>query len=185
MAYSGSVQVTSPAAGTIIYGISCNGGTAQTQVTYTPPTGTLPNGTSPVVQLSSSASTQVVGQSVTLTWSSQHASSCTGSGGESGDGWAGSLPLTGAMHITEGDPGSQTYDIECIGATPAAKAEVTIDFTNGSASGSGGSGSSGGGGGGGTIDEVMILLLSSTLFLRASCSGRSSRRGHWSSRTSS
>jgi hypothetical protein len=150
--YSGSMQVTSLSAGTITYGINCNSGTAQTQVNYMPPNGTLPNGAAPSVQLSSSATTEVVGQSVTLTWASQHASSCAASGGAAGDGWTGSLPLTGAMHVAETVAGSTTYEIVCTGATPAAQAQVTIDFTSASGSGSGG--------GGGAIDEVSLILLS-------------------------
>lgn len=155
--YSGSMQVTSLSAGTITYGISCNSGTAQTQVNYMPPNGTLPNGAAPSVQLSSSATTEVVGQSVTLTWASQHASSCVASGGVAGDGWTGSLPLSGVMHVAETVAGSTTYEIACTGATPAAQAQVTIDFTSASGSGSGGYGS---GGGGGAIDEVSLILLS-------------------------
>jgi hypothetical protein len=155
--YSGSMQVTSHSIGTITYGINCNSGTAQTQVNYTPPSGTLPGGASPSVQLSSSLTTQVAGQSVTLTWTSQRASSCAALGGGTGDGWTGSLPLSGVMHVAENLAGSYTYQIECTGVTPAANAQVTIDFTSASGSASGGSGS---GGGGGAIDDVSLILLS-------------------------
>jgi hypothetical protein len=155
--YSGSMQVTSLSVGTIAYRINCNSGNAQTQVSYTPPSGTLPGGASPSVQLSSSLTTQVAGQSVTLTWASQRASSCAALGGVAGDGWTGGLPLSGVMHLAENVAGSYTYEIECTGATPAANAQVTIDFTSASGSGSGGSG------GGGAIDDVSLILLSLTL----------------------
>jgi len=64
------------------------------------------------------------------------------------------------MHVAENVAGSYTYEVECTGVTPAANAQVTIDFTSASGSGSGGSGSGGGGGGGGAIDDVSLIVLS-------------------------
>jgi hypothetical protein len=164
---SGSMQVTSSSVGTITYGINCNNTTAQTQVTYTAPNGTLSNGLPPSVQLSSSVTTQVVGQSVALKWASQHANSCAAAGGVPGDGWTGSLPLTGTMQMSESSAGSDTYQIVCTGLAPAAQAEVSIDFTTASTSSSG-SGSSGSSksGGGGAIDELLLVFLSLVLLLR-------------------
>ncbi len=110
----------------------------------------LLNAPSPSVTLTTSASTQVTGQRVTLTWSSQNADSCAASGGAAGDGWSGSMALSGAMSITESSPGTFTYSLTCTGTAPAAIAQATVSFTAASGSGSGG----------GMLDPLWLLLLS-------------------------
>jgi hypothetical protein len=165
---SGSTRVTSPTAGMVTYGITCsNTGIVTTQVTYTAPTGTLTENLSPSVQLSTNDATQSVGQGVMLTWSSQNAANCVASGGAAGDGWTGGLPVSGSMQVVEQQTGTVTYGIECTGVTPASKAQVNIDFTNGSTSGTSGTSGSGGaashGSGGGSIDRVLLWFLGLTL----------------------
>jgi len=73
--------------------------------------------------------------------------------------------LTGSMQIVESEAGSNTYNIECTGVTPVAKAQVKVDFTTASTSGSGSGGSgSSSSGGGGAIDKVLLLLLTVSLY---------------------
>jgi len=179
LASSGTMTVTSPATGTVTYGINCSNVTAQTQVTYTAPSTAPPPAATPAVTLASSLGTQTTGKSVTLSWSSEHSSSCTASGGVSGDGWSGSLALSGSMQITEPGAGADSYTITCVGAPPAANAQVTVDFSSPDTSGSG-SASTGGGGGGGAFDPLWLLILSTgplARVLRKSCAAPGRARG--------
>jgi hypothetical protein len=54
-----------------------------------------------------------VGATITLSWSAVGASSCTASGGSAGDGWGGSLPVSGNQLIAESATGMVTYGISC------------------------------------------------------------------------
>jgi FG-GAP-like repeat len=103
----------------------------------------------PSVTLATSASTQVTGQRVTLTWGSKNADSCTASGGAAGDGWSGSIALSGSMSITESSAGTFPYSLTCTGAPLAASAQAIVSFTAASSSG-----------GGGMLDPLWLLLLS-------------------------
>jgi hypothetical protein len=165
----GSKGVTSAAAGTIAYSITCTyqqvQSHAQTQVTYMPVGAAQPPAATPVVTLTASASNETVGSDVKLSWSSENASECTASGGASGDGWSGTLPLSGSMSVTESSAGSFAYSLECSGAPPAATAKATVNFTA-SSSGSSGAGAAGGGGGGGGALEPIFLLILSALGLK-------------------
>ena len=155
---SGVATVTSSAAGSFTYGINCNGATAQVQVQYQPVVSAPNPSPSPTVSLSADATTRTVGQSIMLSWSSQNASACTGSGGSVGDGWSGSLPLAGSQPVTESAAGTYSYTITCDGAPPAASASVTATFNSATPPPPPSSG--GGGGGGGSIDALSLLLLS-------------------------
>ena len=166
---SGSQVVTSPSATAVTYSLSCNlpGGQspAQTQVTYTSVTATEPAAPTPQVTLSTSAPSQVVGNPVTLSWTSQNASTCMASGGSSDDGWSGSsLPLSGNMSITESSAGSFSYEITCTGAPPAANAKAEVDFTDTTVTVTGSSGKSGGGG---ALDPVWLTLLGLSVYRRS------------------
>ncbi|HEY8053256.1 MAG TPA: hypothetical protein VIE42_10695, partial [Steroidobacteraceae bacterium] len=121
---SGSLIVTSTYVGALTYGINCNNELAQAVVSYAAVPATSTNGVSPAVTLSASASTLTAGQSVTLTWSSKNADSCVASGGNSGDGWNGTLAPSGSMSVTEANPGTVNYSISCAGAPPAATAST-------------------------------------------------------------
>jgi len=155
---SGTATVTALVVGTLTYGINCNNDYAQTQVAYTAPTTSETPTPTPQVTLTSNAATQVVGQTVTLSWDSKNTESCTASGGEANDGWTGSLALSGSMQITESTGGSTTYAITCAGAPPAAIAKAIVDFTEAAGSGSGSPGTSKGGGG--AMSAPWLLLLS-------------------------
>jgi hypothetical protein len=159
---SGSMQVTSTAAQVVIYSISCtdlqsNVSQAQAQVAYTAVSSADPIAPTPGVTLMTSDASQSLGNHITLNWDSQNASACTASGGSGGDGWSGSLSVSGQMSLTESSAGDYAYGITCSGAPPAASAQVHVQFTG--TSSSGGSTSSGGGGGGGALQPLSLLLL--------------------------
>jgi hypothetical protein len=164
---SGSKNVTSAAAQTVAYSLSCTydqyQAHAQTQVTYGAVGAAQPTAPSPSVTLTAGATTETVGTGVKLTWSSINAASCEASGGASGDGWSGNLALSGSMTIKEAQTGTFTYDIACSGVPPAATAKATVAFSDSS---SGGTGSSGSGSssstsssGGGALQPGFLGLL--------------------------
>jgi hypothetical protein len=155
---SGTAIVTAPSTGTITYGISCNNEYSQTQVAYIAPSTSGVQTPTPAVVLTSSISSQVVGQSVTLSWSAKNSSDCIGSGGDANDGWSGSLGLSGTMQVSETSTGTHTYVITCTGAPPAAVAKATVDFTT--------SATSSGGGGGGALGALSLLWMALPLVAR-------------------
>jgi hypothetical protein len=160
---SGTATVSSPTTGTITYGLNCGNVTAETRVTYTAPSTALAPTPTPTATLTSNKSTQVAGQSVTLSWNSQNASSCMATGGTGNDGWVGNLAPSGSMPLTEPNVGTATYVVTCTGAPPAATAQVSVAFT-----GAAGSGTTGKSGGGGALDALSLLLLSLPLLMRES-----------------
>ena len=139
---------------------------AQTHVTYTPVSAGAADAPVPGVTLGASSATQSVGNHVALSWSSHNASACTASGGDASDGWAGSLPLSGSMSLTESAAGSFKYAITCTGAPPAATAQAAVTFS--AADGSGGDDSGGGhsSGGGGSLDPLLLATLCGLLLRR-------------------
>jgi hypothetical protein len=157
---SGSQSITSAAAVVVTYIIGCvdalGQAQAQTQVTYSAVTPSGPSTPTPTVTLTANGANETVGGKVTLNWSAQHASECAASGGVSGDGWSGSLPMSGSLSISEANVGTFTYEITCSGAPPAATAQAIVVFA--AAASSGGSGSSGHGGGG-ALEPWFLLLL--------------------------
>ncbi len=169
---SGSLIVTSRYSGTLGYGVNCNNELAQAEVTYVAVPGTSAAAAAPSVSLSASAPNQATGQSITLTWTSSHADSCAASGGNAGDAWGGSLPLTGSKSLTEAGAGAVTYLITCTGSPPAATASTTVVF----AIASGGTSGSGSSGGGGDLDPQSLIGLVLLVSLRARPGSRSPRR---------
>ncbi|MFO1402816.1 MAG: hypothetical protein U1F11_10645 [Steroidobacteraceae bacterium] len=157
---SGSRTVISLVATTVTYSISCDYGigqaAAQVQVTYQPLSAEDPTVNTPEASITANASSQDVGKSITLSWSSTYASSCFASGGASGDDWSGNLPTSGTRSITETRAGTYTFGIVCTGFPPAAIAKTVVSFVD---SGTGSGGGSGGGGGGGAMDPSSLLLL--------------------------
>ena len=151
---SGSLIVTSRHAGSITYAIGCGHTAAQVVVTYVGVPGTAGDAVKPTATLKASASTQNVNQSMTLTWSSTHADSCSATGGDQGDGWSGTIATSGSMSVTETTPGTVTYSITCAGAPPAAVASISVSIM--SANPPPQSSSSGGGG---SIDLMALLFL--------------------------
>jgi hypothetical protein len=152
---SGSLIVTSANVGSITYGVSCAGQIAQAMVNYVAVPATSAEVAAPSVTLSSSDSTETAGQSVSLTWSSKNAASCSASDGNPGDGWTGTLMLSGSLTVTETAAGAVTYSITCVGAPPAATASTSVVFVTASATAPAASSSHGGG----SLDPLCLLLL--------------------------
>jgi hypothetical protein len=156
----GTRTVTSTVTSTVTYSINCNSvygsSGAQTQVTYTPVTAAEPATPTPAASLTASASSQVVGSPVSISWTSQNANACMASGGASGDGWSGTLlSLSGTMSVTESSTGSFTYGITCTGAPPAASAKTEVNFTLAPVTAT----ASGAKSGGGAFDPWCVLVL--------------------------
>lgn len=149
---SGSLIVTSRSVGSITYGVTCNSETAQAIVNYVAVPATSANAAAPSATLSSSKSTDTAGQSISLTWSSKNANACSATGGDPGDGWTGSLALSGSMTVNETSAGTVTYSITCTGAPPAATASTSVVIVTAAATGSSH-------GGGGSLDPLFLLLL--------------------------
>jgi hypothetical protein len=165
--------VTSSAAGIVNYAVTCTypGGVGQAQaqasVTYMAVVAQEPSVPAPSVTLSAASTTGIVGQALTLSWTSNNATQCAVSGGNGGDGWTGIVATSGTQSVIEAAAGTVTYGIACSGAPPAASAQVSVTFS--SASGGGGSGGgtgSGGGGGGGSMTAGELWLLSLALLLQ-------------------
>jgi len=79
-------------------------------------------------QFSASSTTSSTGSLVTLTWSAPGAASCTASGGQSGDGWSGSLRGSGTQTVTEYTSGAVTYGLTCSYSSQQSSAQVTVNW---------------------------------------------------------
>ena len=124
---AGTETVSSVEAGVVSYGMTCDGLSGGVSVTYTGGASTSAATKTPAVTLSVDKATQVAGRTVSLSWNAQHASQCTALGGGNGDGWSGTLPLSGSMSITEPAAGNFTYTLTCAGAPPADTAQA-VEF---------------------------------------------------------
>ena len=160
---SGSLIVTSSSVGSVTYGINCNGLTAQTAVAYQAVPATSVSVPTPQVTLSANESTQTEGQSISLTWNSKNADSCSASGGLAGDGWSGNLASSGTATVSETQAGTMNYAITCTGAPPAATASVTVVIKSAPVANT-----SSGHSGGGKIDGLLLLALSMFVIARVS-----------------
>jgi hypothetical protein len=169
---SGSLVVTSRSVADLTYAVSCNNELAQATVNYVAAPATSAAAPTPTVTLSSTDGTETAGQGVSLTWSSENADSCSATGGNSGDGWAGTLALSGSMTVTETTAGTVTYSITCVGAPPAATASTTVVVVTAAPPASSSHG-------GGRLDPLLLALLG--VLLGASLPGRYRHRStSWS-----
>ena len=73
------------------------------------------------------------GTLIELQWtSSPGAQACTASGGVSGDGWTGSLPVSGSRKVTRYDAGDTTYTVTCTdGQSRSGAASATVRWNLG------------------------------------------------------
>jgi probable HAF family extracellular repeat protein len=97
-ALSGTKTLTDTVAETVYYSIYCTAAgtpasSATASVVWTWPAVTA--------VLSASPMTITAGQATTFTWTSSNATSCTGTGGASGDNWAGTKAISGSQSVTE------------------------------------------------------------------------------------
>ncbi len=114
-----------------------NAGTYAVSMTAAPP---------PTVTLTPSATSVAQGGTVTLTWSSQNATSCTASGG-----WSGTEALSGSVQ-TSALTTNTTFTLTCAGGGGSTAQSVTVTVNAASTSGSGKSG-------GGGMDVLTLLIL--------------------------
>jgi len=149
LATTGSMSVTEATVGVYNYTLTCYGSTASDAATASV-------SVDPAVSLSSSASSAQPGQAFTLTWSSKQATTCTPSGGGSGDGWTKASGTSGVVNVTESAAGSYTYTLTCADGAVSGTAQVKMSV----------SAASGGGGGGGAVDLFLIGALTGIGLLR-------------------
>lgn len=113
-ALSGSLTFT-PTLGTHTYSLACTGAGGSNSATVTVLVTELP-----IATLSASASSITAGQSITLTWTSLNATSCSAWGA-----WTGGRALSGSIMLTPA-AGSQTYSLLCTGPGGTDNKSVTI-----------------------------------------------------------
>ena len=75
----------------------------------------------PTATVSASAANAIKGDTLTITWSSTNATSCTASGS-----WSGSLATSGSQTVTASTTGAATYGISCAGGGGSASAEAKV-----------------------------------------------------------
>jgi Abnormal spindle-like microcephaly-assoc'd, ASPM-SPD-2-Hydin len=151
LAASGSQSVTESTAGNYSYGLTCSSqgtsASATVGVTVTaapaPPAPTVPD-----VTLMASPASVNVGQKVTLSWSSQNAAICVGSGGPSGGGWSASQSLDGSTTVSLESSGMVAFTLTCSAGAKSTVATATVMVASTS------------GGGGGAFGGMELLLLS-------------------------
>jgi len=98
--------------------ISCGGGGASVAPPPPPPP---PKANAPQLQLSSSSSTAIEGDTIQLVWSSTDATTCEGFGS-----WSGSLSLTGQSKIKLATYGHPAFGLRCTGAGGTTETSVTV-----------------------------------------------------------
>ncbi len=96
----------------------------------------------PTVKLTASAASVAAGSAVTLTWSSQSATSCMASGGT---GWMGSEATSGTLGVVVS--ATETLTLTCTGPGGSAADSVTVTTTAPSKSG------------GGALDPAWLIAL--------------------------
>lgn len=109
----------------------------------------------PVVTFAADATSVVNGGTAMLTWSADHANSCTASGG-----WAGARATSGSER-TAAITSSATFTLTCDG--PGGQRAASVTLTPQTANNNGGGG---GGGGGGRLDVLLLLLLAALILAR-------------------
>ena len=122
----GTQLVTEATAGTYRYGLSCTAGAQAAQ----PNASVAVTWPAVTVSLSTSPAAIVAGQSTTLTWSSNNATSCTATGGGPGDGWPGSKATSGSASVPESYvPASAavtlTFTLSCTSVASGQSAQAT------------------------------------------------------------
>ena len=84
----------------------------------------------PVVSFTNNSGwTPFTGQTITLTWSASRAQSCTASGGEAGDGWSGSVTMSGSRIVTSYNGGTVTYLLTCSNGSLINVSRVKVTWT--------------------------------------------------------
>lgn len=83
----------------------------------------------PRVTLSATPTSFVLGQSITLTWSSTNATSCTASASPAESDWAGNEPISGSVSVVPTGAGTVNYTLQCSGAGGSASGSASANGT--------------------------------------------------------
>lgn len=126
----GSATLGPTGPGTYVISVTCAiPGSNPTHVTSDPLTLTVLPPPAPTESISITSSTVVEGQSYTVSWSSTHASYCSGSGGVPNSGWdtrgAFAFGPTGSVTYTVWQLGQVTFGITCESISPDAVAPTS------------------------------------------------------------
>lgn len=116
----------------------------------------------PVVTLTASPATVVLGAATTLSWTTTYATACTASGGT----FTGS-PATGSGSMSVSVTATTTYTLTCTGPGGSASQSVTVTATQ----------APGKSGGGGAIDLALAALLGMLALARFRTPSGQGRRG--------
>jgi hypothetical protein len=121
---SGSQSATPGATGTETYTLTCSGAGGNAMASVSVPV----NGpAAPTVTLTVAPTTPItLGQSMTLTWSSTNATTCTASSTPAESDWDGAKSTSGTQSATPGATGTQTYTLTCSGAGGSVSASVSV-----------------------------------------------------------
>ena len=158
------MNVREAGAATYTYSLTC--GTAprvSTNVAFVAPQSAPQPTLPPSVTITASATSEIEGNAVTLTYSPTNADVCTAAGGSSADGWQNSSLVSsgGTQSVMETPPGTYTYSITCKHANfPDATNSVSVTVNaQVVVSGSPSTGSKGGGGTLGLLDALSLAAL--------------------------
>jgi lysyl endopeptidase len=120
----GSAQLSEPA-GQYLYSLVCGSGSlaveAQVYVSVS-------QANSVYISWVTTPGIGAVGKGITLAWMAEQAATCTGTGGASGDGWAGPHPNTGSVFINEKSSGEETYTLTCQNGSLSDQASWTTKW---------------------------------------------------------
>ena len=88
--------------------------------------GTPPPLTAPIVTMTASSNSVSQGQTVTLTWSSINATSCTASADPVESDWTGSHPTSGTQSVAPASLGTVNYDLKCTGTGGSGSGSTSV-----------------------------------------------------------
>jgi len=162
---SGTRTLQEAAAGTVSYSLRCSAdGTsdtsANTSVTWSWP---------PVeISFSADPTTITTGQTTTLTWSTTGATTCSGSGGGSGDSWAGTKSVSDTQTITESSAPSAnsttlTFVVACSSTVSGLSKSASVSVVQNAPPEPAQPAQSGGGG---SLNILSLLGLSALWYRR-------------------
>lgn len=122
-ATSGS-QVVGPLTAPTTYSLSCTNAAGKSASASTSITIAAPTTTPPALTLSASPDTVTAGTTSTLTWSSTNTTSCTASGG-----WSGNQALSGSVK-TAAISQSTAFTLDCTGSGGTVRKSVTVNLAS-------------------------------------------------------
>jgi hypothetical protein len=119
-AQSGVVTDVENQPGLVTYTLQCSGRSLTASATIDWVTTAVPSG------LSVAESSWATNVSYPLSWNAP-SGPCVGSGGTSGDGWAGSKAQTGTQSVSEAVPGTYVFTLQCGSGSSAVTSQVAVN----------------------------------------------------------